>query len=196
MFAETQRTRDTSFATALLLAIGTSCAACNGCQSSSGHPSSPPGVTLATMTVTSKAFPANGAIPVDYSCDGTDHSPPLVWSAPPEGTRALAVVVDDPDAPGGDFTHWLAYDIAPTTLTLPEGVDVASLGGAEGTNGFGRPGYGGPCPPRREMHRYFFHVFALSAPLGLKPGANRDAVDGAMAQRVLGEGSLMGTFGH
>jgi Raf kinase inhibitor-like YbhB/YbcL family protein len=179
-----------------LMVVGVSCAACNGCQSSSGHPTSPTGVTPSTLTVTSKAFAANGAIPVDYSCDGTNHSPPLAWSAPPEGTKTLAVILDDPDAPGGTFTHWLAYDIAPSTLGLPEGAEVASLGGVEGTNGFGRTGYGGPCPPRREMHRYYFRVFALNAPLGVKPGANRDAVDAAMSQHVLAEGSLMGTFGH
>jgi Raf kinase inhibitor-like YbhB/YbcL family protein len=179
-----------------VMAVGVSCAACNGCKSSSGHPSTAPGVALAALTVTSKAFASGGAIPVDHSCDGADRSPPLTWSAPPAGTKTLAVVVDDPDAPGGDFTHWLAYDLPASTVALPENADMASLGAEEGTNGFGRSGYGGPCPPRHEMHRYYFRVFALDAPLALKPGASRDAVDAAMSGHVLAEGALMGTFSH
>jgi Raf kinase inhibitor-like YbhB/YbcL family protein len=178
-----------------LMLLGVFVAACNGCRSG-GQPSTPPGVTLASISVTSKGFGSGGAIPVDYSCDGTDKSPPLTWSAPPEGTKALAIIADDPDAPGGDFTHWLAYNIPPTTTSLPEAVDATTLGGDEGTNSFGRGGYAGPCPPRREMHRYYFHVFALNAPLAVKPGATRDAVDGAMGQHVLAEGFLMGTFAH
>lgn len=179
---------------AVVLAL--SVVACNGCRRTSGQPSTPPGVTLARISVTSKAFSSGGAIPVDYSCDGADKSPPLTWSAPPEGTKSLGIIVDDPDAPSGDFTHWIAYDIPPTTVSLPEGVDSATLGGEEGTNSFGRVGYGGPCPPRHEMHPYYFHVFALNAPLGLKPGATREAVDAAMTHRVLAEGFLMGTFAH
>jgi Raf kinase inhibitor-like YbhB/YbcL family protein len=183
-----------------LLAIGllASIAAGNGCRSGSGggHPSTPPGVTLSRISVTSKAFTSGGAVPVDYSCDGADRSPPLTWSAPPEGTKSIAILADDPDSPGGDFTHWIAYDIPPSTVSVPEAVDAATLGGDEGTNSFGRGGYGGPCPPRQEMHRYYFHVFALNASLGLKPGATRDTLDAAMSHRVLAEGFLMGTFAH
>jgi Raf kinase inhibitor-like YbhB/YbcL family protein len=167
-----------------------------GCGSG-GRPSAPPGVTLATLSVTSKAFAPDGAIPIDSTCDGADRSPPLAWSAPPEGTRSLAVLVDDPDAVGGEFTHWLAYDIPPATVALPEGVDATTVGGKEGTNSFGRIGYAGPCPPRHEMHHYEFRVFALNAPLSsLVPGATRDAVNAAMSQHVLGEGALVGTFAH
>jgi Raf kinase inhibitor-like YbhB/YbcL family protein len=172
------------------------CTACHGCKSGVGHPSPPPGAVLGAITVTSKAFSTSGSIPVDHTCDGADRSPPLTWSAPPEGTRAIAVVMDDPDAPGGNFTHWVAFDIAATTVSLSEGADVASFGGTEGINGFGRVGYAGPCPPRGEVHRYYFRVFALNAPVGARPGAARDAVDGAMNGHVLAEGSLMGTFGH
>jgi Raf kinase inhibitor-like YbhB/YbcL family protein len=169
--------------------------ACVACRST-GRPSTPPGVTLASLSLTSKTFTANGAIPVDNSCDGADRSPQLTWSAPPAGTRALAIVVDDPDAIGGEFTHWLAFNLAPTTSSLPEGVDSAALGGDEGTNSFGRVGYAGPCPPRREMHRYEFHVFALDAPLTARPGATRDQLDEAMSQHVIAEGTLVGTFAH
>ncbi|MGD0524404.1 MAG: YbhB/YbcL family Raf kinase inhibitor-like protein [Polyangiaceae bacterium] len=175
--------------------VGSAAAAFIACRSG-GRPSTPPGVTLASLSVTSKTFISNGAIPVDDSCDGADRSPQLTWSAPPAGTRALAIVVDDPDAIGGEFTHWLAYNLAPTTSSLPEGVDSATLGGDEGTNSFGRVGYAGPCPPRREMHRYEFHVFALDAPLAARPGATREQVDDAMSQHVIAEGTLVGTFAH
>jgi Raf kinase inhibitor-like YbhB/YbcL family protein len=178
---------------ALLLALAAGASsACHGGE----RPSPPPGVVVASLAVTSRAFAANGAIPIDCTCDGADRSPPIAWSAPPEGTRALAVLVDDPDAIGGDFTQWLAYNIAPGAVSLPEGVDATTLGADEGTNSFGRVGYAGPCPPRHEMHRYEFHVFALNARLTARPGATRDALEEAMSQHVLAEGSLVGTFAH
>jgi Raf kinase inhibitor-like YbhB/YbcL family protein len=179
----------------LAVVLGFAFTACNGCGGGASLTAAP-GVTLTRLAVTSRAFGTGGAIPVDYSCDGANRSPPLTWSAPPEGTKTLAVLVEDPDAPGGTFVHWVIYDIPPSTLTLSEGADLAALGAAEGTNGFDRPGWGGPCPPRQEMHRYFFHVYALNAALGLKPGATRDQLDEAMNHHVLAEGALMGTFGH
>jgi len=181
-------------AAALLLL---SCAACHGCNSSSSaHPSTPPGVSLASITVTSKAFPANGDIPVDFTCDGAIRSPALTWSAPPAGTQAFAIEMDDPDAPGGDFTHWLAWNLRGETLAIGENADIGEYGGVVGTNGFNRPGYGGPCPPRGEVHRYYFRVFALDAPIDAKPGSTRDVFDAALAGHVLAEGALMGEFSH
>jgi Raf kinase inhibitor-like YbhB/YbcL family protein len=172
--------------------------ACSSCKSSgaSGAPSPPPGVTLGSLAVTSKSFPSNGPIPVDYTCDGADRSPQLTWSAPPDGTQSFAIVADDPDAPGGTFTHWIAYDIKSDVLALPEAVDPATLGASVGTNDFKRPGYSGPCPPKMEIHHYYFRVFALSGPLQVAPGASRDAVNAAMSGRVLAEGALLGTFSH
>lgn len=171
--------------------------ACNGCRSSSGSgASTPAGVTLEKLTVTSKAFPSNGPIPVDYTCDGADKSPPLTWSAPPAGTHAFAIIADDPDAPGGDFTHWVAFNISSDVLALGEGADPSEFGGAVGINGFNRPGYSGPCPPRQEQHRYVFRVFALNAPIDAEPGSTRDVVEGAMHGHVLAEGALVGTFSH
>jgi Raf kinase inhibitor-like YbhB/YbcL family protein len=149
-----------------------------------------------SLTVTSKSFASNGTIPVDYTCDGIDKSPPLTWSAPPAGTRSLAVVVDDPDAPGGDFTHWLVFGLRPDSLAIGEAVDPAALGAFSGMNGFNRIGYSGPCPPRMELHHYYFNVFALDSPLEAKPGAARDIVDSAMAGHVLAKGTLVGTFAH
>jgi Raf kinase inhibitor-like YbhB/YbcL family protein len=171
-------------------------AALGACKSGGAQPSPPPGVTLASLAVTSKSFPSSSAIPVDYTCDGADRSPQLTWSAPPAGTRSLAVVVDDPDAPGGIFTHWLVFNLRADTLALAEAIDPGDLGTSVGINGFNRQGYSGPCPPRMELHHYFFRVFALDALLDAKPGANREAVDAAMSGHVLAEGALVGVFSH
>jgi Raf kinase inhibitor-like YbhB/YbcL family protein len=171
------------------------CAACNGCQSSS-HPTAPPGVTIGSLTVTSTAFAVNGPIPIDFTCDGADRSPPITWSAAPPGTKSIAVLVDDPDAPGGTFVHWVAFNLPATLVSLPESTDAASVGGVSGTNGFGRAGYAGPCPPRREAHRYSFRVLALDAPIDARAGASRGAVDAAMNGHVLAEGVLVGVFEH
>jgi Raf kinase inhibitor-like YbhB/YbcL family protein len=156
----------------------------------------PAGVTMQRLTVTSKSFVSHGAIPVDYTCDGADKSPQLTWSAPPAGTKAFALIVDDPDAPGGDFVHWVAFNIRADATSLPEGVDVAELGGTSGTNGFKRPGYNGPCPPKMELHDYAFRVYALDAPLALSADASVDQLQSAMSGHVLGTGVLMGTFSH
>ncbi len=151
---------------------------------------------MGSIAVTSASFPSNGAIPVDYTCDGADKSPQLTFSAPPEGTQSFAIIADDPDAPGGTFTHWLAYDIRADVLGLPEQADPSVFGGASGTNDFHRSGYAGPCPPKMELHHYYFRVFALNARLGIVPGASRGALDSAMSGRVLAEGALVGTFSH
>ena len=134
---------------------------------------------------------ATGAIP----CGGSGVSPELHWSNAPAGTRSFALIVHDPDAPAaGGFYHWVLYDIPPDTTTLPESAQIRA--NRSGRNGFGTIGYGGPCPPRHELHRYEFHVFALNAPLAVAAGATRDAVDTAMSQHVLAEGVLVGTFAH
>ncbi len=166
------------------------------CASGGLKPSTPPGVALASITVTSKAFTPNGPIPIDNTCDGKDQSPPLTWSSPPEGTRSLAIVVEDPDASGGEFTHWLVWNLSPDAKQIPEAVDPTTLGGRVGANDFPDIRYSGPCPPHGEMHRYVFHVFALDTMLELREGAKRLTVDTAMNAHVLGEGILVGTFGH
>jgi Raf kinase inhibitor-like YbhB/YbcL family protein len=167
---------------------------CAACKSSGGQPSAPPGISVVKLAVTSASFASNGTIPVDYTCDGLDKSPQLTWSAPPEGTRAFAIVLDDPDAPGGTFTHWIAFDIRPDVLGLPENADPAAFGGDTGMNDFKRTGYAGPCPPKLEIHHYVFHMFALNAPLGVAAAASRSALDAALSGHVLAEGALVGTF--
>ncbi len=155
-----------------------------------------PGITVQRLAVTSKSFPYDGEIPVDYTCDGADRSPQLTFSTPPRGTQSLAVVAEDVDALSGAFTQWTLYDIRPDILALEEGVDPATVGANSGTNDFHRPGYGGPCPPRMEIHRYQFRVFALNAPIKLPPEASRSEVDAAMNGHVLAQGVLVGEFSH
>lgn len=118
-----------------------------------------------TLTLTSSAFGQGETIPKKYTCDGDDVSPPLSWSVVPDGTRSLLLVCDDPDAPSGLFHHWAAYDIPPDWTELGEGYGPESLEESfrQAVNDFGRPGYGGPCPPRGDKpHAYHFRLSALS----------------------------------
>ena len=122
------------------------------------------------LEVTSEAFAAGAAIPAVHTCDGADRAPPLAWTGVPEGTRSLALIVDDPDAPDPAaprrvFVHWVLYDLPPDAPGLPEAVAHPPAGAREGTNDWGRTGYGGPCPPVGR-HRYFFKVYALDTVLG------------------------------
>jgi Raf kinase inhibitor-like YbhB/YbcL family protein len=151
----------------------------------------PSGVTVASITVTSKSFAMGGTIPIDYTCDGKDVSPQITWSAPPEGTKSLVLLLDDPDA-GNKFTHWIAFNISPDRSSLPEGGDVGTLGAKLGANDRPDVRYGGPCPPHGEMHRYVFHVFALDTTLAIPEGTRRVALDRAMNGHLIGEGTLNG----
>jgi Raf kinase inhibitor-like YbhB/YbcL family protein len=165
------------------------------CKSGGLQPSPPPGATIASIAVTSKSFASSGSIPVDNTCDGADRSPQVTWSAPPAGTKSLAILMEDPDAPGGDFTHWIVFNIRPDALSIAEATDLADAGSAVlGINGFNRASYSGPCPPKMELHRYFLRVFALDTLLPGGAGSNREAIDSAMSGHVLAEGALMGTF--
>jgi Raf kinase inhibitor-like YbhB/YbcL family protein len=180
----------------LLGALGSAAslaAALVGCRSAA-VPSAAPGVTVESLTVTSRSFGAGAAIPIDRTCDGADRSPDLTWSEPPAATRAFAILVDDPDAPSGDFTHWVAFNLPADARSVPEGVDLSGARGVAGSNDFGRVGYSGPCPPRGELHRYRFRVIALDARVDAPPGASRDAVSRAMNGHVVAEGILSGTY--
>jgi len=168
--------------------------ATSGCKSAGGQPLSPPGRTLSALTVTSATFASGGAIPVDFTCDGADRSPQLTLSAPPQGTRSLAIMVDDPDAPGGVFTHWIAYNLKPDTLAVPEGADPALLGGLSGTNDFKGLGYAGPCPPKFEAHHYRFQILALDSLLAPRSPATREDFLAALSGHLLGEGTLVGVY--
>ncbi|MGH9454810.1 MAG: YbhB/YbcL family Raf kinase inhibitor-like protein [Terriglobia bacterium] len=149
------------------------------------------------MRLQTAAFTQGGFIPARFTCAGQDLSPALAWSDPPGNTQAFALIVEDPDAPAGTWTHWLVYDLPSTAHALPEGVGKTgeiSGGGRQGVNDFGKIGYGGPCPPPGRPHRYFFRLYALNAPLALNAGASKDQVHAALKGHVAAETELMGRF--
>ena len=144
-----------------------------------------------SFTLTSSAFSPGGAIPRTYSCDGEGRSVPLEWSDVPSGTAELALLVDDPDA--GGFVHWVAAGIPPTASGLAEGASGSKDVPIEGRNGAGRNGWTGPCPPSG-THHYDFALFAVSKPLGLKPGATADELRAAVKDVTIGTAKLVGTY--
>ena len=143
------------------------------------------------FALASDAFENAQAIPSRHSCEGEDVSPPLRWSNVPEGTRSLALVVDDPDAPGGVFTHWLAWGLDPGAEGLVEGESAPR----EGQNDFGMSGYRGPCPPPgRGRHRYVFRLYALDAEPELTAGADKHELEQAIEGHVLTMAELVGSY--
>jgi hypothetical protein len=144
----------------------------------------------AKMKITSSAFQQGGNIPSKFTCDGANTSPPLQISDVPSEAKGLVLIVDDPDAPSGLFTHWTAWNISPQTSTVAEG---STPKGVHGTNDFGKSGYGGPCPPSG-THRYYFKIFALDRELDLPAGAKRGQLDAAMKGHVVAQGELMGRY--
>jgi Raf kinase inhibitor-like YbhB/YbcL family protein len=149
------------------------------------------------MQLTSIAFAAGTAIPAKHTCDAKNVSPPLKWSGAPAGTKSLALIVDDPDAPVGTWVHWVLYDLPPTTTELAEDLPKSQFvaGGAkQGLNDFRHFGYGGPCPPHGKPHRYFFKLYALDVPLDLKPGLTKKDLEHAMEKHILAQAQLMGTY--
>jgi Raf kinase inhibitor-like YbhB/YbcL family protein len=146
---------------------------------------------MAEFALESSAFENAQAIPSRHSCDGEDVSPPLRWSNVPEGTRSLALIVDDPDAPGGVFTHWLAWGLDPSGEGLGEGESAPR----EGRNDFGTKGYRGPCPPPGHgRHRYVFRLYALDAEPELAAGATKAELEQAIEGNVLTIAELVGTY--
>lgn len=143
----------------------------------------------------SSAFADGGWIPDLHTCQGADVSPSLEWMGEPPETRSFALIVDDPDAPGGTWDHWLLFDLGAKTHNLAQGYKPSSLG-VSGKNSWGKPGYGGPCPPKGTgPHRYFFRLYALDVPaLGLAAGAARPQLQSAMKGHVLGEAQSMGRY--
>lgn len=146
----------------------------------------------AALGVTSPAFRQGQTIPVEYTCDGVNVSPALRWTTPPTGTKSFALVMDDPDAAGGTFTHWLAWNISPKARGLSQGARPP----LEGATSFARAGYGGPCPPPGTPHRYFFKLYALRAQLALPAGAGRPALEKAIKGKVLKRATLIGLYGR
>jgi Raf kinase inhibitor-like YbhB/YbcL family protein len=150
---------------------------------------------MMTIQLQSSAFKDGGPIPKLYTCDGKDVSPPLSWTGVPEAAKSLALICDDPDAPRGTWTHWMTFNIPPDTRELPEGVPPEPRWGAatQGKNDFGKPGYGGPCPPRG-THHYIFRLYALDTTLDPASADTKDRLIQAMRDHILAEGRLVGTY--
>ena len=153
------------------------------------------------LTVATPAFSPGGPIPRKFTCDGEDVSPEISWSGAPEAARELALICNDPDAPGGTFTHWVIWGIPKSASSLPEGIpagdDVPSLGSArQGTNGFRVRGWRGPCPPPGKPHHYHFRVYALTDRIDLPAGSTVERLRSAIAGHVAAEGELVGTYGR
>lgn len=152
-----------------------------------------------SLTISSPSFSNGGDIAKKFTCDGEDVSPQLTWSAPPSGTKAFALLVDDPDAPVGNWNHWTMWNIPESTRSLAEGVNkVPRLpdNSEQGMNDFHKPGYNGPCPPSGKPHRYYFKLFALDTKLTLKPGAAKRDLEAAMKGHILGQAEWMGRYGR
>ena len=157
------------------------------------------GIALAQsqLVVSSPAIAPGAEIPSDFACTGADQSPELTWSDAPKSTVSFALLVDDPDAPGGNFTHWVVYNIPASRASLPaavpQNVEVPG-GGRNGMNSFGHLGYNGPCPPPGKIHHYRFHLYALDSTLNVDDKADASTIQSAIKGHVLAEAELVGTF--
>ncbi len=150
------------------------------------------------MQVTSTAFREGETIPKQYTADGKNVSPPLQWSGVPDGTVSLALICDDPDAPRGTWVHWVLFNLPPDLTSLAEALpgNVHPGGIGQGSNDFGKTGYGGPSPPPGKPHRYYVKVYALGKLLELPAGATKQQVVEAMEGHILASGQLMGRYGR
>ena len=172
-----------SFSLVLLLTALASCGAAKD---------QPMNETVARFALTSTDIGDGRPIPQTFTCDAAGQSPQLSWGEPPAGTKSLALIMDDPDAPGGTFRHWGAYDIPPSTRTIERG----QPGGSQAVNGFGKPGYGGPCPPKGHgPHHYRFKLYALDiAGLTVPAGAKVEQVEAEAQKHQLGFAQLTAIY--
>lgn len=170
-------------------------ASCGATDNASNEANGGPAVenaTLAKLRLTSDAFRDGQPIPVQYTCDGVNQTPLLRWDEPPAGTKSFALVIDDPDAPNGTFRHWGVFDIPASARSIGGSQHI----GTEVSNDFGKPGYGGPCPPKGHgPHHYHFKLFALSVDkLDLGSGAKIVDVENAAQRHAIAQGELIGTY--
>lgn len=180
----------------LFLVLVTIAAGCSPTSQAGGEAEGGDGMQI---QLSSTAFKDGETIPVIYTCDGKNISPPLSWTEPPQGSKSIVLIVDDPDAPAGTWVHWVVFNLPPSMSSLSEG--ASSLGSQEpfgmaGMNSYQKRGYGGPCPPKGKPHRYFFKLYALDTMLDLKSGASKADVEKAMQGHILAQGQLMGTYGR
>ena len=149
------------------------------------------------MQLTSPEFRSGAFITSRFTCDGENISPKLEFADVPAGARSLVLLMDDPDAPGGCWTHWVVADLPATCVGLPEAQPRTQFicgGSPQGINDFGHLGYGGPCPPRGKPHRYFFRLYALDAELAISPGQTKAVVEAALKSHVLAASELIGLY--
>src|SRR5574337_341540 len=180
-----------AFLSLLLVAIAISCG------NSSLLSAQQPDPSTSGFRIESTSFKGGAFIPARFSCQGENISPPLKWTNAPTGARSFALIVDDPDAPGGIWTHWVVFNLPGQTRALDESVpkrDELPNGGLQGLTSFGSVGYGGPCPPPGKAHHYIFRLYALDAMLSLQPGASREDVLAALKGHALGQAQLTGLF--
>lgn len=157
------------------------------------------GGSVMSIELASPAFQPGAPIPKPYTGDGVDHSPPLRWAMPPSGTKSLALICDDPDAPRGIWVHWVLFNLPAQSRELAEGYptkETLESGTKQGKNDFGKVGYGGPAPPKGKPHRYYFKLYALDTTVDLPAGATKAQLEKAMRGHILAEGQLMGTYGR
>lgn len=143
---------------------------------------------IASLTVTSPAFKDKERIPAKYTCEGENINPPIQVTDIPAGTKSFVLIIEDPDAPGATFDHWVMWNIPPDGS-----IQENSAPGVQGSNSSGQNSYKGPCPPSG-THRYFFKIYALDTVLDLSPGSDKKAVEKAMKDHVLSDGSLLGLY--
>lgn len=154
------------------------------------------GVAMA-FEIKTDAFQSNGDIPVPCTCDGQNLSPPLRWNNPPPATKSFALISDDPDAPMGTWVHWIVYDIPVAVREFEEGIprsETLPNGAKQGITDFGRPGYGGPCPPAGKPHRYYFKLYALDTLLNLPPQKTKSELLQAIQGHILAEAQWVGRY--
>lgn len=178
----------TALAVALLMIVASGCS-----KKSKGNDQEQGAMDL---KITSTAFEQGDTVPVKYTCSGEDISPPLSIEGAPEGTRSFALIMDDPDAPGQIWVHWVVANLPDSVTSIPEGASGALPGAAvEGVNSWEKTGYGGPCPPPGHgVHHYYFKLYALDTTLDVDATATKGEVVNAMSGHILAQAELMGTF--
>jgi len=183
---------------ALIAGFGVCLALLGACGDGAKPPAETPSPDVATFSLTSEAFGDDESIPARFTCDGENVSPPLAWDGAPAETTAYALIMDDPDAPGRTWVHWVIYNIPGTSASLPEGLppEADSANGVrQGVNSGGGLGYAGPCPPGG-THRYFFRLYALDSALDSASGLTAEGLTEAMKGHILSTAELMGTYGR
>lgn len=149
------------------------------------------------IIISAEGFKDGEIIPDVYTCKGKDISPTLSWKGIPAQTKSIALIMDDPDAPGGTFVHWVLYNVPPQTQKLPELMPCDKIladGSIQGLTDFGRTGYGGPCPPPGKPHRYYFKLYALDSKITLAPGASKKQLENEMFGHILAKGEIVGIY--